>query len=231
MFYPGFFKINPKPTGLTNLRATAPPATSDDTDAGYGIGSIWVYANAVYICTDDSLHNAVWKQIAVLPLSLMPVGFTTVWWTDSAPEHWLLCHGQSLLRADYAALFAVLGTFWGAADGSHFSLPDLRGKLARCAGTPPLDDSIDLGEEGGRDVHAITTDELPSHLHPAGTLVGQIRGTTTPSTTNTRALAGNTGTPTDTQVITGSTGNTGGGADMALTNPFLGCEYIIYAAV
>jgi microcystin-dependent protein len=230
MFYPGFLELPPKATNLTNYRALRAPTQYDDVDASYGIGSIWVYASAVYLCVDNSLNNAVWKQIAVLPVSVMPVGFTTVWWTSTAPSLWLLCHGQSLLRASYVDLFAVLGTVWGAADGSHFSLPDLRGLLARCAGTPPYDSTIGLGSAGGRDVHAITTNELPSHLHGAGTLFADM-GVGTLGTVNTRAPKGVTGVTSATQVISGNTANLGGGANMDLTNPYLGCEYIIYAGV
>jgi microcystin-dependent protein len=35
------------------------------------------------------------------------------------------------LRADYADLFAEIGTAWGTADGTHFNLPDLRGRFPR----------------------------------------------------------------------------------------------------
>ena len=41
------------------------------------------------------------------------------------PAGYLLCNGASLVRASYAALFSAIGTIYGAADGSHFNLPDL----------------------------------------------------------------------------------------------------------
>lgn len=46
----------------------------------------------------------------------------------AAPTGWLLCYGQSLLRADYPNLFTAIGTTYGAADGTHFNVPDLRGR-------------------------------------------------------------------------------------------------------
>lgn len=48
---------------------------------------------------------------------------------STAPDGWLLCFGQSLLRADYPNLFAKIGTTYGAADGTHFNVPDCRGRV------------------------------------------------------------------------------------------------------
>jgi microcystin-dependent protein len=46
----------------------------------------------------------------------------------TAPAGHLLCFGQTISRTAYAGLFAVLGTTYGAGDGSTtFNLPDLRG--------------------------------------------------------------------------------------------------------
>lgn len=50
----------------------------------------------------------------------------------SAPSGWLLCFGQSLLRSDYPELFAKISTTYGAADGTHFNVPDLRGRVPAC---------------------------------------------------------------------------------------------------
>jgi microcystin-dependent protein len=47
----------------------------------------------------------------------------------AVPAQWLLCYGQAVSRTTFASLFAVLGTSWGAGDGSTtFNLPDLRGR-------------------------------------------------------------------------------------------------------
>lgn len=49
---------------------------------------------------------------------------------SSAPVGWLLCYGQAVSRATYAGLFQVIGTAFGAGDGSTtFNLPDLRGRV------------------------------------------------------------------------------------------------------
>lgn len=50
---------------------------------------------------------------------------------SAAPTDWLLCYGQAVSRATYANLFAVIGTTYGAGDGSTtFNVPDLRGRVA-----------------------------------------------------------------------------------------------------
>ena len=41
---------------------------------------------------------------------------------------WLLCDGTSYLRATYPNLFALIGTAFGSVDGTHFSVPDMRGR-------------------------------------------------------------------------------------------------------
>jgi len=49
--------------------------------------------------------------------------------SSAVPAQWYLCYGQAISRSTYASLFAVIGTAWGAGDGSTtFNLPDLRGR-------------------------------------------------------------------------------------------------------
>lgn len=48
----------------------------------------------------------------------------------SVPSGWLLCNGDGFDRVGtYAGLYAVIGTIYGAPDGDHFSVPDLRDKF------------------------------------------------------------------------------------------------------
>lgn len=48
-----------------NYSATSAPAITDDSDSGYGIGSIWVNVTAddAYICVDSTVGSAVWEQL------------------------------------------------------------------------------------------------------------------------------------------------------------------------
>jgi microcystin-dependent protein len=51
--------------------------------------------------------------------------------TATAPSGFLECDGSAVSRSTYAALFAVIGTTYGAGDGSTtFNVPDLTDKVA-----------------------------------------------------------------------------------------------------
>ena len=63
--------------------------------------------------------------------SAVPAGAEMFWPNETPPVGWMAEEGASLLRASYPALFAVIGTMYGAADGTHFNLPDMRGKFPR----------------------------------------------------------------------------------------------------
>lgn len=92
---------------------------------------------------------------------------------DTAPTGYLVANGAAVSRTTYAALFAVIGTRYGAGDGATtFNLPDPRGDTLR---------ALDLGK--GRDVgrelgthqdgmigghsHSGTTNAAGSHTHSA----------------------------------------------------------------
>lgn len=56
--------------------------------------------------------------------------------SQTIPEGFLLCDGSLISRNNYAGLFAIIGTTFGAGDGSTtFGVPDLRAKFVRGAGT------------------------------------------------------------------------------------------------
>jgi microcystin-dependent protein len=70
------------------------------------------------------------KLAAAVQEALTPAGSLMPYAGASAPSGWLLCFGQEINRSTYAALFAVLGTTYGAGDGSTtFAVPDLRGRV------------------------------------------------------------------------------------------------------
>lgn len=61
-----------------------------------------------------------------------PTGSVYTFAGATVPTGWLKCNGAQLSRTTYAALFAVIGTTYGAGDGSTtFALPDLRGEFVR----------------------------------------------------------------------------------------------------
>lgn len=70
-----------------------------------------------------------------------------------APNGWLLCRGQSLLRSAYPRLFTAIGTVYGAVDSTHFSLPAAQGRVA--VGVDPAQTEFNaLGKTGGAKTHS-----------------------------------------------------------------------------
>ena len=56
-----------------------------------------------------------------------PIGSILPYGGAIAPSGWFICQGQAISRSNYAELFNVIGTTFGAGDGSTtFNLPDLR---------------------------------------------------------------------------------------------------------
>lgn len=97
---------------------------------------------------------------------LFPSGAVVDYAAAAAPSGWLLCDGTSYLRADYADLFAVIGTTYGSADGTHFNVPDCKGKVT--VGFNSGETEFDaLAETGGAKTVTLTSAQsgVPAHTH------------------------------------------------------------------
>lgn len=94
-----------------------------------------------------------------------PIGSITAFAGSTIPANWLLCNGQAISRTDYSELFAVVGTTYGAGDGSTtFNLPDLRGRVA--VGVDSTDANLDsLGKTYGEKEVALSINQIPAHTH------------------------------------------------------------------
>jgi len=63
---------------------------------------------------------------------LSPPGALQAFAMPTSPVGWLPCDGRVVSRTTYAALFAAIGSTWGAGDNvTTFHLPDLRGEFLR----------------------------------------------------------------------------------------------------
>jgi len=118
--------------------------------------------------TTDSSGNAS---------SILPSGTILTWAGTTVPLGFLWCNGQTVSRTTYSGLFAVIGTTYGAGDGSAtFNLPDTRGRtivgvdamggssaVSRITqwGTLPTT----IGGTFGEDAHRQTIAELAPHAH------------------------------------------------------------------
>lgn len=157
-------------TGTAPLRVkldgdTAPvPITPDCLVAP---DALWVGARVRCELSSRRLivHGA--SQVAGIPSGTVAMTART-----TAPAGWLLCQGQAVSRTDYPALFAALGTTYGAGDGSTtFNLPDMRGRVpVGVDGTQT--EFATSGKTGGEKTHVLSVDEMPSHSHAIGGPIG-----------------------------------------------------------
>lgn len=66
----------------------------------------------------------------------VPTGCVQAFAGATTPQGWLLCDGSAVSRTDYAALFAVIGTTYGAGNGSStFNVPNLVDKFVEGSAT------------------------------------------------------------------------------------------------
>lgn len=148
-----------------------------------------------------------------------PVGAILMYGGTSAPAGWLICDGASLLRAGtYAALFAVIGTAFGSADGTHFNLPDMRARF------PMGLDSANghsIGTKGGAASVLLQVAELPPHTH---SMQRWSTGSAASQPDNTLGTHPNA-TPVATNMP--PTGSTGGGSAHENRPPYLEVNFII----
>lgn len=145
--------------------------------------------------------------------AIIPVGLGPLPWSGlTAPAGWLLCYGQSLLRADYAALWAFAeaeinagNTLYTNGNGSTtFTIPDMRGRLPagkdnmggsaanRLTSTTMTPDGNTLGAVGGSQTHTLIDDELPSITPTLNSLTlsqTTFSGVVTPGTTGAASAA------------------------------------------
>ena len=113
--------------------------------------------NANDVLQSDGSGNL---SFTALPTAV-PSGTVHLFATTTAPSGYLECDGSAVSRTTYADLFAVIGTTWGAGNGSTtFNLPDLRGEFVR-----GWDNS--KGTDSGRSFASSQTDSNKQHNHTA----------------------------------------------------------------
>lgn len=150
----------------------------------------------------------------------------------SPDADWLACDGSSLLRSAYPDLFAVIGVTYGAADGTHFSLPDLQSRVPLGVGTGSGLSTYALGQQAGEETHTLIVSETPSHSHAdtghvhtegaaAPSLGAAILGVPIPSAVPVPGITG---------VGSAAIANTGGDGAHNTVQPILALNFFIVAA-
>ena len=200
-----------------------------------------------------------YKQISQADLfasfSGVPIGSIFAFGGTNPPQDYLLCDGAIVSRAVYARLFSVIGTRYGAGNGSTtFGLPDLRGRFPAgfegmnnvpfapgVTATPTATrnpGASTLGNVGGEFQRTITEAQMPNHGH----LFDDIRYAEVFSSVYTYndpmlgpiSVGPGPGSRVGLDYDNGvyftrhGTFKTGGNQPMNIMNPFLTVNYIIY---
>jgi len=77
-----------------------------------------------------------------------------------APRSWHLCDGSLLPITQFAALYSLVGTFYGGNGSTNFGLPDMRGR------TPiHYDTSYPQGTMTGTEQVNLLQSQMPQHNH------------------------------------------------------------------
>lgn len=134
-------------------------------------GDLWLNtSNGLVFAYYDDGTSSQWVEVLAssLPPStqVMFVGTIAQTARASAPDGWLLCEGQAISRTQYVRLFNVIGTSYGAGDGSTtFNVPNISGRLVvgKNSGT-----FSSLGSTGGTESVTLTSAQtgVAAHSHP-----------------------------------------------------------------
>jgi len=130
--------------------------------------------DGLVLTLDSSSPTGIGWGVAV------PIGASLPFHGSIAPPGYLLEDGAEYSRIEHAGLFAVIGTTYGAGDGSTtFNVPNSSGvaKVGVDKNNTVLSNVLAkvLGAIFGEDKHALTPDEGPPHTHPYGGNTG-LRG-------------------------------------------------------
>ncbi len=132
-----------------------------------------------YVATYNATDGAFYLQGFYNLSSVVPVGAFMPFSSLTPPNsNFILPYGQALSRANYSAYFGMVGTIFGAGDGTTtFNAPDTRGRViigqdnmgGIAAGRVTLTgggvDGVVLGAAGGAQNKVFSIAEMPAHVH------------------------------------------------------------------
>lgn len=119
--------------------------------------------------TSSGLAWRIWSSDVAMAAggggAQVPVGTSIEGYWTTAPTGYLLENGAAVSRTEYAALFAVIGTTYGAGDGTTtFNLPNSQGRVAVNYKSSETEFNT-VGKTDGARTHTLTIAEMPSHTH------------------------------------------------------------------
>ena len=128
-----------------------------------------ITANGIYeVIYSSALDGNAGGWLLLNPtVSFKPVGSYEIMAAPVDLPGYLYCDGRTISRADYAALFNIIGTRFGAGDGTTtFQIPDWRGTFMR-----GWDDG--RGLDSGRVFGAQQDSQNKKHTHPFSATTSQ----------------------------------------------------------
>lgn len=159
----------------------------------------------------------------------LPIGAFLPYSGATAPTNWLICDGSAISRTTYQDLFNVIGTVFGAGDGSTtFNLPDMRGRVPVGVDSNDTDFNA-VGKTFGEKSHTLTIDEMPNHTHTPPENLPVVLHKKTENVAPTSWTTSGSGQDLlyDDASLTGMA--TGGGQAHNITQPSMATNYIIKA--
>lgn len=134
-----------------------------EKQSGLALARITRPANTTTVQTSHITDLRVLLETATSPL-----GQVTMFAGGTVPFGWLFCQGQEVSRSTYGPLYSIIGTSFGPGNGTTtFNLPDFRGRAPVGVGTGDASGATPhtLGQKKGKETHAFTAAEMPSHTH------------------------------------------------------------------
>jgi microcystin-dependent protein len=159
---PGYTFTNEEIVTPAKLNSAATPVVSNIVTADLVDANVTTAKIANGAVTQEKLNSSV---------TLVPTGAIMPFAMNTAPSGWLAANGSAVSRTTYAALFAAIGTTYGAGSGgTTFNLPDLRASFVRGSGSDGVATAGTFGAKQADGVishtHSGTTgNDSPDHTH------------------------------------------------------------------
>jgi microcystin-dependent protein len=145
------------------------PVLTSATPSAPATGSTKLLLATVLTTSATSAISTVTDQRALCG-GIDHIGSLKAWSPSTAmlPSGWLICQGQAISRTTYADLFFLIGTQYGAGDGTTtFNIPNLagRGIVGTGTGGYASPTARAVADAGGSEIVQITNTHMPAHAH------------------------------------------------------------------